>query len=80
MTGDGGAVLHEAVDRLCDRIEVTEPDIAAYVEEPGRRRRLHIEADQMLGRWPDAASRPALFGTPLAVKDVMHVEGWVTRA
>ncbi len=72
--------LHEAVDRLCDRIEQTEPDLLAYVEEPERRTLLHAQADALLARWPAPDKRPALFGTPLAVKDVMHVEGWVTRA
>ena len=48
--------------------------------EPDRRARLHQEADALLKRWPDPLERPALFGTPLAVKDVMHTRGWVTRA
>ena len=72
--------LHDRVDEVCERIEATEPDLHAYVPEPDRRARLHQEADALLKRWPDPLERPALFGTPLAVKDVMHTRGWVTRA
>jgi Asp-tRNA(Asn)/Glu-tRNA(Gln) amidotransferase A subunit family amidase len=74
------ADLHAVVDALCDRIDATEPDLHAYVDEADRRTRLHAEADRLLQRWPDQRVRPPLFGTPLAVKDVMHVDGWVTRA
>lgn len=75
----GRRELHADVDALCERIDLTEPDVHAYVEEADRRRLLHVEADRLLAKWPDATSRPPLFGVALAVKDVMHVDGWVTR-
>jgi Asp-tRNA(Asn)/Glu-tRNA(Gln) amidotransferase A subunit family amidase len=77
---DGGDVLHHEVDLLCELLEKTEVDLHAYVEEPERRTRLHAEVDRLLARWPDEDDRSPLFGTPLGVKDVMHVDGWVTRA
>jgi Asp-tRNA(Asn)/Glu-tRNA(Gln) amidotransferase A subunit family amidase len=80
MTLHQAASLHDRVDDVCDRIEVTEPDLHAYVIEPDRRARVHAEVEVLLARWPDPADRPALFGMPLGVKDVMHTRGWVTRA
>ncbi len=80
MNDDLTLSLHDRVDEVCERIEATEPGLHAYVPEPDRRARLHQEADALLKRWPDPLERPALFGTPLAVKDVMHTRGWVTRA
>ena len=72
--------LHAVVDALCERIEATDAQVHAWVDEPDRRTRLHADADRLLARWPDPGDRPTLFGTPLGVKDVMHVNGWLTRA
>lgn len=57
-----------------------EPDVLAFVPEDGRFARLRAEADALLTRWPDPATRPALFGVPVGVKDIFHVDGFVTRA
>jgi len=77
---DGSLDLHTYVDDLCDRIEQVEPHVKAYVVEHGRRERLHAEAEEAVRRWPEPATRPALFGTPVAVKDIVHVDGLPTRA
>ncbi|MEO6063748.1 MAG: amidase [Thermoflexales bacterium] len=61
-------------------IETREPSIHALLPEPGRFDRLRREAAALEARFPDPANRPPLFGTLVAVKDIFHVEGFVTRA
>jgi Asp-tRNA(Asn)/Glu-tRNA(Gln) amidotransferase A subunit family amidase len=52
----------------------------AFVPEEGRFARLRCEADRLLERYPNDALRPPLFGLPIGVKDIFHVDGFMTRA
>ncbi|WP_406200876.1 amidase [Kitasatospora sp. NBC_01560] len=83
-TGPAGpparAVLAARVDRLCARIEQVDPLVHAFVPEPGRPARLHAEARALAGRHPDPAAAPPLYGVPVGVKDVVHVDGLPTHA
>ncbi|MFE2163204.1 amidase [Streptomyces lydicus] len=67
--------------RSCDRIDTVDPQVRAFVPEPGRRARL-VEAARRCaaGAPPDPAARPALHGIPVGVKDIVHVDGLPTRA
>lgn len=68
------------VDELCDRIEAVDDDLRAFVAEPGRRERLREAAAALPERFPDPGERPPLYGLPVGVKDIIHVEGLPTRA
>ncbi|MCS6826803.1 MAG: amidase [Caldilinea sp.] len=72
--------LHVYVDQVCDRIEQIDPYVLAFLPEPDRRRRLHAAADELLATFPKPEGRPLLFGVPVGVKDIIHVNGFVTRA
>lgn len=72
--------LHAYLDQVCDRIEQIDPQVLAFLPEPGRRRRLYAAADELLATFPRPAGRPLLFGVPVGVKDIIHVNGFVTRA
>ncbi|MFO7635081.1 MAG: amidase [Caldilinea sp.] len=72
--------LHVYIDNLCDRIETVDPQVQAFLPEADRRGRLHAAADDLLAAFPDPADRPALFGIPAGVKDIFHVNGFVTHA
>jgi Asp-tRNA(Asn)/Glu-tRNA(Gln) amidotransferase A subunit family amidase len=67
-------------DQICTRIESVDTDLQAFVDEPDRRKRMAAEAGELLRRWPDPRDRPPLFGVPLGVKDVVHVNGLPTAA
>lgn len=57
-----------------------EPEVLAFVPEDGRFQRLRREAKVLLGHYPDVEKRPLLFGVPIGVKDIFHVDGFITRA
>ncbi|WP_435066748.1 amidase [Haloplanus sp. C73] len=64
----------------CDRLDATEDDIDAFRPEAGQRDRLRREATALAARHDDPATRPALFGIPVGVKDIFHVDGYTTEA
>lgn len=76
----GTLALAAFVHRLCDRIEAVDPQIEALLPEAGRRERLLREAERLEAMFPDRHTRPALWGVPLGVKDIFHVDGFATRA
>ncbi|HMN28251.1 MAG TPA: amidase family protein, partial [Caldilineaceae bacterium] len=72
--------LHTLIDQLCDRVDMVDQQVEALLPEAGRRQRLHAEADALLARYPDPATRPPLDVALLGVKDIFHLAGRVTRA
>ncbi len=72
--------LQTSLDTLETLIEAREPSLHALLPEPGRFDRLRREAAALETRFPDLANRPSLYGTLVAVKDIFHVDGFVTRA
>jgi len=67
------------VDDLCDRLDATD-EVGAFRPEPGRRERLTREATALDARHDDLSCRPPLFGVPVGVKDIFHVDGYTTEA
>lgn len=72
--------LHQHLEALEMRFQKREPEIQAFVEEEDRFQRLHAEAERLLADFPETEARPALFGVPVGVKDIFHVDGFVTKA
>jgi Asp-tRNA(Asn)/Glu-tRNA(Gln) amidotransferase A subunit family amidase len=54
------------------------PALQAFMPEPGRFDRLRAEAAALEAAFPDPAARPPLFGVPVGVKDIFHVDGLPT--
>ena len=78
------ASADESADAYLDQIEARfaqcESDVHAMVPEEGRFERLRRELAELRRQYPDPERRPALFGVPVAVKDVFHVDGLSTAA
>jgi Asp-tRNA(Asn)/Glu-tRNA(Gln) amidotransferase A subunit family amidase len=74
------AQAHKALEQLENRFAQREPSVRAFLLEPGRFARLRREAEEAFAAHPDPRSRGPLFGVPIGVKDVFHVDGLPTRA
>lgn len=72
--------LPAMIDSLCARLAEVEPMVKAYVPLADRCARLRSQAAAIARRWPDPAGRPPLYGMTVGVKDIYHVDGFVTRA
>ena len=74
------ASLLDMLDQLEARFAAADSAIEAFLPEANRFERLREDARLLQMRYPDAASRPPLFGALLGVKDIFHVAGFTTRA
>jgi Asp-tRNA(Asn)/Glu-tRNA(Gln) amidotransferase A subunit family amidase len=74
----GALSLADYLGHLEARIAEVDPGIATLMPEPGRFERLRREAAALEARYAQAEARPALFGVPVGVKDILHVDGLVT--
>jgi len=72
--------LFEYLDALFSRMDLVEPQVRAFVEEPDRKGRVWAEARALLDAFPQPEGRPPLFGIPIGIKDIFHVAGLPTRA
>jgi Asp-tRNA(Asn)/Glu-tRNA(Gln) amidotransferase A subunit family amidase len=76
----GALPLDQYISEKCAWLESADAEVHALLPEVNRRRRLLHEAEELERRYPDPASRPPLYGILVGVKDIIHVEGYVTRA
>ena len=56
------------------------PLVRAFLQEPARRQRVRGEITELRHRFPTPIDRPPLYGALVGVKDIFHVDGFVTRA
>ena len=68
------------IDELCDKLDKWDSKINAFLPEPNRRGRLHNDLNVLHHEFPDPQDRPILFGIPIGVKDIFHVDGFETKA
>jgi len=76
----GDRPIRASVDRRFDRIAAVESDLRAWVDGPKSREWVQSEAAALAKRYPHPESRPPLYGIPVGVKDIFHVDGLPTRA
>jgi len=74
----GARTPTQYVDDCLDRLDAVEGDVQAFLPENGRAERVATEAAELEAEYGDDA--PALYGVPVGVKDIFHVDGLPTRA
>jgi len=77
-TGEVDPETH--LGRVQQRVEAVDSEIRALVAEPDRWHRVRAETRVLKESHPTLHERPALYGVPVGVKDIFHVEGLPTRA
>ncbi|MCK9485200.1 MAG: amidase [Dehalococcoidia bacterium] len=75
----GALNLEGYVHGALDRVERMEPVLRALVPERDREARVRAQVEALRRRHPDPASRPALFGVLVGIKDIIAVDGLPTR-
>ncbi len=68
------------VENMCARMAKTDSVVDAMLPEEDRLGRLRSEAIALAETYPHPDQRPPLYGLLVAVKDIFHVSGFVTRA
>ena len=68
------------LEQMSQRIDQEDQEIHAFLPEPGRLVRLRAEAAALRQRLPARDDYPPLFGALGGVKDIFHVDGFVTQA
>lgn len=76
----GQLSLQTYLEQLEAEFDSENERIEAVLPEEGRFERLRRDAQELEARYPDPASRPALYGVLVGVKDIFHVDGFETRA
>jgi len=74
----GELPLSKYIDQLESHFASRQPQVLAYMDEPSRFERLRRDAESLLQKFPTPESRPPLFGIPIGVKDIFHVDGFRT--
>ncbi len=69
-----------ALDALRRRVDAREPEVRAFLPEPGRWERLSRAVALERQRRPEGSRRPPLLGLPVGIKDIFHVDGFPTAA
>ncbi|WNS46291.1 amidase [Paenibacillus sp. MMS20-IR301] len=78
--GEPAGLLEESLNRFRQRLGIVEPQIHAFVAEPDAEERLARDKNLLLQSCSSAEDLPPLFGVPVAVKDLLHADGLLTRA
>jgi len=76
----GQLLLPDFLAQLEARVEQREPAVLALLPEEDRFKRLYDDAETFVIAYPNVNNRPRLFGAVAGVKDIFHVEGFVTHA
>lgn len=75
----GELSLQDYLDHLERNFEEREAEVRAFIPETNRFERLRDEAEALLIKYPHLINRPPMFGVPVGIKDIFHVDGFPTQ-
>ena len=65
---------------VCARFKEKDDIIKSFLPEKNRCERVLGELQKLKRKFPDKKQRPPLFGIPVGIKDIFHVQGFKTQA
>lgn len=77
---NGERDVTDYVGELYEQIDSLESDVRAWVGGPKRPEWAMAEAAAIAERYPEPKNRPLLYGVPVGIKDIFHVDGLPTQA
>ncbi len=72
--------VSEYFDAIRSRVNIAEPKVESLVPEENRWNRVEAAISELETQGTDPPIRPPLYGIPVGVKDIFHVDGLPTRA
>ena len=69
----------EYVKEICKLIDEKEKSVKALIPEKNREERLLNEVKRLKKQFPDPENRPAFYGVPVGIKDIIKVDGFKTQ-
>jgi Asp-tRNAAsn/Glu-tRNAGln amidotransferase A subunit and related amidases len=76
---NANSFLEAALNRYSERYRLVEPSVLAFVDEERRAERIRLESEALRNRFAGKA-KPALYGIPIGIKDLFHIDGLPTAA
>ena len=76
----GTLPLADYLARLEPYFDENNEPVQAFLPEENRFERLQQEAAALEAQYPEPSARPPLYGVPIGVKDIFHVNGFKTQA
>lgn len=76
----GRRTVEDVLSEVRDRIDEIEPEVQAFVPEAARGDRINDAVQSLVEGDRGPGTRPTLYGVPVGVKDIFHVDGLPTRA
>jgi len=76
----GNLTLTDYLARLEAYFDEKNEPVQAFLPEENRFDRLRQEAAALEAQYPEPSARPPLYGVPIGVKDIFHVNGFKTQA
>ena len=76
----GKIALKDFYKRVFDQLNTVDAEVHAFVPEKGRRKRVMADVAALEKKYPNPDKRPPLYGVPIGVKDIFHVDGLPTQA
>src|SRR5258706_10024204 len=70
----------EFLSQVEGRFTEFEPSVLSFIPEEHRFTRLFDEAEVLMISYPESTKQPPLFGALVGVKDIFHVERFITQA
>ena len=74
----GKIALKDFYEHVLKMLDTVDSQVQAFVPEADRKTRVMADVAALEEKYPNPDDRPPLFGIPIGVKDIFHVDGLPT--